>query len=285
MDDSNVLSRTRVTEARLPVSKAKFGAVALVLFAALGCATSALAQSAFNYWSRCTDAKLMPERRIDYCTRLLDNGGGPDSEIVVLTVLGGLNRDTHQYAKAIDAYTRAVGYEALGVSNTQEAVEAPGSTISLPTSTALIGALEGRAEAYAISGQPDKALADTAHIFRLAPDAATSWAIRCRIRAIMKTDLDKAESDCGQAMKLDPKNTQVLGAAGLLQFQLGHMKDATADFDRALGVSPDLAGALYMRGVIELHAGNSTAGNADIAAATAQDPVIADNFSDLGIRP
>jgi tetratricopeptide (TPR) repeat protein len=267
------------------VSTVKLCKGALALFFAVGGAYAALAQSAFNYWGRCTDAKLTPERRIDYCTRLLDNGGGPDSEISVLTVLGGLYRDMHQYAKAIDAYTRALGYEALGVSDTKESVESPGSTISMPSSTALIGALEGRAEVYAISGQPDKALADTAHIFRLAPDAATSWAIRCRIRAIMKTNLDKAGADCAQAMKLDPKNTQVLGAAGLLQFQLGNMKDATTDFDRALGISPNLAGALYMRGVIELHGGNGAAGNADIAAATAQDPAIADSFSDLGIHP
>jgi tetratricopeptide (TPR) repeat protein len=239
----------------------------------------------FNYWGRCTDARLPPARRIDYCTRLLNSGGGPNSEIAVLTVLGGLYRDMHQYAKAIDAYTRALGYEALGVSDNHQSTEAPGSTISIPTPGVLVGALEGRAEVYALTGQGDLALADTAHVFRLAPDAATSYAIRCRTRAILKADLDKALADCSQALKIDSKNTQVLGASGFLQYQLGHMKDAAGYFDQALGISPRLAGALYIRGIIELHAGNSAAGNADIAAATEQNPAIADGFSDLGIKP
>jgi tetratricopeptide (TPR) repeat protein len=149
----------------------------------------------------------------------------------------------------------------------------------------LVGALEGRAEVYALTGQRDPALADTAHVFRLAPDAATSYAIRCRTRGILKADLDKALADCSQALKLDAKNTQVLGAAGFLQYQLGHMKDATTYFDQALAISPRLAGALYMRGIIELHGNDSAAGNTDIAAATGQNPAIADSFSDLGINP
>ena len=258
--------------------------MAVLIALALGGA-NARGQSAFNYWARCTDVKLSPERRIDYCTRLLDNGGGPNSEIAVLTVLGGLYRDMHQYAKAIDSYTRALGYEALGVSDSHQSTEAPGSAISMPTAGALAGVLEGRAEVYALTGRADLAMADIAHIFRLQPDVASSYAIRCRIRAILKTDLDKALADCGQAAKLAPKDTQVLGAAGFLQYQLGHLKEAKTDFDQALTVSPRLAGALYMRGIVELHDGNSTAGSADIAAATQQDPAIAASFSDLGIKP
>lgn len=263
----------------------KRGATALLFLVAVAGGGGAPAQSFFNNWGRCTDVRLLPERRIDYCTRLLNNGGGPNSEIEVLTVLGGLYRDMHQYPKAIDAYTRALNYEALGVSDEHRSTEAPGSTISIPTAGVLTSALEGRAEVYAITGQTNLAIADTDHIFRLEPDAATSYATRCRIRAVMRSDLDKALADCSQARKLDPKNTQVLGADGLLQYRLGHLKEASADFDGILAASPKLAGALYMRGVIENHTGNSAAGTADIAAATAEDPVIAAGFSDFGISP
>lgn len=256
----------------------------LFVVAAAGTAP-APAQSFFNNWGRCTDVRIQPERRIEYCTRLVNNGGGPNSEIEVFTVLGGLYRDLHQYAKAIDAYTRALNYEALGVSDEHRSTEAPGSTISIPTAGVLTSALEGRAEVYAITGQTNPAVADIAHIFRLEPDAATSYATRCRIRAIMKSDLDKALIDCGQARKLDPKNTQVLGADGLLQYRLGHLKESLADFDEILVASPKLAGALYMRGIIETHTGNGAAGSADIAAATVEDPVIAAGFSDFGIGP
>lgn len=257
----------------------------LALLFALCAVCAASGQSFFNYWSRCTDLKIPPERRIGYCTRLLDNGGGPNSEIAVLTVLGGLYREEHDYANAIQSYTRAVGYEALGVAEKRETVVSPGSQMSLPTASALVGALEGRAEAYALTAKPDLALADVAEIFKLDPDAAAPYAIRCRIRAVLKSDLDKAAADCAEAVKRDPKDTQALGAAGLLQYRLGHLKDAGADFDRALAVSPKLAGALYVRGVIALKNGDAATGNADIAAAKAQDPNIADSFSDLGIVP
>ncbi len=260
-------------------------AAALGLVLALAGGNVGLAQSFFNNWARCTDIRLQPDRRIDYCNRLLNNGGGPNSEIAVLTVLGGLYRDLHQYGKASDAYGRALGYEALGVSDLRQSTQAPGSTISMPTANALVCALEGRAEIYALTAQSAAALDDIAHIFRLEPDAATSYAMRCRIRAIMKTDLDKALVDCGQAVKLDPRNTEALGASGLLQYQLGHLPDATTDLNRALDVSPKLAGALYLRGVIELRSGNAIAGNTDIAAATAHDPLVAAGFSDLGIHP
>jgi tetratricopeptide (TPR) repeat protein len=239
----------------------------------------------FNYWARCENPRLEPARRIEYCERLLNTGGGPNSEVAILTIMGGLYRDMHQYSTAIDTYSRALGYEELGVSDLHASVDSPGSTISIPTVTALVGALEGRAEVYALTGQGELALADAAHVFRLAPDLATSYAIRCRTRAILKTDLDKALADCNQAEKLAPKDTQVLGAAGFLQYRMDHPKDAAVDFDQALSVSPKLAGALYMRGIIELHSGNSAGGNADIAAAKEEDPAIADSFVDLGVTP
>jgi tetratricopeptide (TPR) repeat protein len=101
----------------------------------------------------------------------------------------------------------------------------------------------------------------------------------------MKSEPDKALADCGEALKRDAKNSKILGTFGYLQFRLGHLKEAVADFDQALGVDPKLAGALYVRGIIRLHNGDSAAGNADIAAAAEQNPAIAANFSDIGVNP
>jgi hypothetical protein len=130
--------------------------------------TAGRTQSLFNNWGRCTDVRLAPERRVEYCTRLLDSGGGPGSEAAALTLLGGNYRDMHEHTKALDAYSRALGYESLGVSDSREDVISPGSTISMPTAALLIGALEGRAEVYVLTGRRDLALADLAHIFKLA---------------------------------------------------------------------------------------------------------------------
>ncbi|MGH6887923.1 MAG: tetratricopeptide repeat protein [Rhizomicrobium sp.] len=259
------------------------GAAALLI--AFLAVTAAPAQTFFDNWSRCNDARLTPVRRIEHCKRLVDNGGGANSEVAVLTVLGGIYRVQHDYPDAIQTYSRAIGYESLGIADRPESVISPGSLISLPSAGAIVAALEGRAEVYALTGRTDLALADTAEIFKLAPDAATSYAIRCRIRAIARVDLDKALADCAQGMKRDPKDTEVVGAAGLVQYRLGHLHAAADDFDKALASHPKLAGALYMRGVIELKLGKAGPGNGDIATAKAEDPTIAASFSDLGIAP
>lgn len=240
---------------------------------------------AFDYWNRCVDTRLAPERRIEYCTSLIDSGGGPNSEVAVLTVLGGLYRIEHDYEKSLQAYSRAVAYQSLGIADKPENVISRGSLLSLPGAEVLVSAHEGRAEVYALTGHLDLALADAAEIFKLAPDAATSYAVRCRLRAIARAALDKAEADCAEAMKRDAKDTQVLGAAGLLQYRLGHLKEAAEDFSRALAIDPKLPGALFMRGVLALRSGKASSGNDDIAAAKTEDPTIAESFSDLGIAP
>lgn len=256
----------------------------LVLAAAAMAAVAGSAAAQFNSWARCNNPRLAPDRRIDFCQRLLSNGGGPNSEVTVLTVLGSVYRNLHQYDKAIASYTKALQYEALGVADNRETVISPGSSIALPTAGALAAALEGRAEVYALTGKGELALADAAHIFQLLPDAATSYAERCRIRAILKSDFDKAQADCGEAQKLAANDTQALGAAGYLQFRMGHLKEAEADFDKVLAISPTLPGALYMRGVIRLKSGDAAGGNADIAAAKNKNPAIADSFSDIGVN-
>jgi tetratricopeptide (TPR) repeat protein len=242
----------------------------------LGAATPALPQSWFDNWGRCTNVKLPPDRRIGYCSRLIYNGGGPNHEIAVFVTLGGIYRDQHQYPKALDFYNRAMAYESIGTSKHDEALVSP---------DALIGALVARSELYAMTGQHDLALADAAHILQLASDQAAAYAERCKLRAIMKVELDQAEADCSEAMKRDPRNTQALDAAGLLQFRMGNLKQAAADYDAALGLDGRLLGALYMRGIIKLRNGDTAGGNADIATAKDGDPALAGRFADMGISP
>jgi tetratricopeptide (TPR) repeat protein len=257
--------------ARVSIPLMVLGTIVTVL-----AATDAWSLSLFDNWGRCRNARLQPDRRVAYCSRLINNGGGANSEIVVFTILGGVYRAMHRYGKAIESYTRALGYRSVGVSSSDRLLASP---------DALTAALDGRAEVYALTGQRELALADTAQIFELAPGAAASFATRCRIRAIMNSEPDKAAGDCSEAMKRDAKNTKVLGTVGYLQFRLGHLKEAAADFNAALNVDPKLAGALYMRGVIKRRNGDTAGGNADIAAATEQNVTIAANFADIGVSP
>ena len=246
-----------------------------VMFA-LGIAIPVWAQGGFDSWSRCANARLSPEKRVAYCTRVLGAGGVPNGQIAVLVMLGGIYRDLHQYAQAIQAYSRAVEYEALGTSRYDHSLVSP---------EALVGAYAARAETYAVTGQRDLAMADAAAIFRLVPDSAAPYAFRCHIRAAMKAELDAALADCNEAARRDGRDTQVLDATGFVQFRLGHLKDAAADYDAALARNSRLAGALFMRGIIKLRDGDAPGGNVDIVAAKDIEPAIADRFAEYGVTP
>lgn len=230
----------------------------------------------FNAWGRCNDLRLPPEKRIGYCTEMLHSGGGPNGEIAVLTILAGIRRDLHEYDKALALYDEAVAYQSLGTSLRDQSLPSPGS---------LTAALQGRAETHALMGERDLALADTNEIFKLAPDGAIAYAVRCRIRAVMKLELDKAAADCAEATKRAPTDTEVLGAAAYLQFRLGNLKQAAMDCDAALAISRRAAGARYLRGVIELRSGDAAGGNADIAQASDENPTIASGFANIGVSP
>lgn len=247
-----------------------------VIFLVLVLPLPANAQMRFNAWGRCNDLRLLPERRIEYCTEMLHSGGGPNGEITVLSMLAGIYRDLHQYDKALALYDEAIAYESLGASVHDQSMPAPGT---------LIAALEGRAETRALTGQSDPALADTDEIFKLAPDSSIAYAVRCRIRAVMKIGLDKAAADCAEAMKRAPQDTEVLGASAYLHFRQGNLKQAEADCDAALSINRRSAGAIYLRGVIRLKRGDTTDGNADISAAKDTNPTVAASFADIGVSP
>jgi tetratricopeptide (TPR) repeat protein len=234
------------------------------------------AQARFNYWGRCTDAQLSPGERIPYCMRVLDEGGGANSEISVLVVLGGAYRDLRDYSKAIEFYNRAIAYESRGTSRSDEV---------LPSPHALVAAYGARAQAYALTGQRDLAMADAEAVFRLVPDDATAFALRCQIRAMMKMQLDAALADCSEAAKRKPRDSYVLDASGFVQFRLGHWKEAAADYDAALEHNSKLAGSIYMRGIIKVHEGDAAGGNSDMADAKRMEPAIADRFAAYGVTP
>jgi hypothetical protein len=59
---------------------------------------------------------------------------------------------------------------------------------------------------------------------------------------------------------------------------------AIADYTAALKIGPKTASSLYGRGFAELKKGSAAAGNADIAAAKAVNPKIADEFSRYGVK-
>jgi tetratricopeptide (TPR) repeat protein len=157
-----MLKREGIIAGRFGVS---LPAMALAVAIGLLCAPPANGQSFFDNWGRCRNVRIQPEKRVEYCSRLINGGGGANSEIVLFTILGGLHRTMHQYDKAIELYTQALGYRAIGISSSYRLLASPDG---------LVAALAGRAEVYALTGRQTLALADTDEIFRLAPDTADS---------------------------------------------------------------------------------------------------------------
>ena len=109
------------------------------------------------------------------------------------------------------------------------------------------------------------AAADLDQLLRLQPKSVDGLLQRCAVRALMSR-LDEALADCNAALQNGPK-ASIYAARGFVHFKAGRFDQAIADFSEALRTNPDYAFALYGRGLSRKSAGDSAAGDADIAAA------------------
>jgi tetratricopeptide (TPR) repeat protein/predicted aspartyl protease len=105
------------------------------------------------------------------------------------------------------------------------------------------------------------------------PDARNA---RCRARALLGTELDKALADCNAAVKARRTAADFLDSRGLVHLRMGALDKAIADYDESLKLNPRDAWSLYGRGLARLRKGQTSAGQADLAAAAAVYPKIQD---------
>jgi tetratricopeptide (TPR) repeat protein/predicted aspartyl protease len=110
-------------------------------------------------------------------------------------------------------------------------------------------------------------------------------ASRCRARAMVGQNLDKALADCNRAIKERPQAVVYLDSRGLTYLRLGQYDKALKDYDAVLASLPRNPWALYGRGLVELHSGNITKGQADIAASKSVDPRVAQEAAKRGLVP
>ena len=119
-------------------------------------------------------------------------------------------------------------------------------------------------------------------------DARLGWAytVRCRARALLGQELDKALGDCNKALHLNSSNPAALDSRGLVRLRQGDFGHAVSDYSESLHLEPRNPWSLYGRGLAQEHQKNTTAtAEGDIAAATALAPHIADEFKKLGLAP
>ena len=139
-----------------------------------------------------------------------------------------------------------------------------------------------RGQHYALAGQYDKAITDFGEVIRLNPKHAGALNDRCWVRAI-KGDLNNALKDCNQALAIAPNYADALDSRGFTNLKLGMLPRAIADYDAALDRDPKRATSLYGRGIAKSRNGDIDGGKKDIDAAKAIQASIADEFAGYGI--
>ena len=120
-------------------------------------------------------------------------------------------------------------------------------------------------------------------VIKLSPNDRDAYLDRCFVRSI-SGQAQKALADCGQVLQLEPGNVKALDRRAFAHLKMGKFSNAIKDYEAVLQKNPAAAEALYGRGVAMIKSGKKTKGQADLAAATALNAEITQNFTRYGIR-
>jgi tetratricopeptide (TPR) repeat protein len=116
-------------------------------------------------------------------------------------------------------------------------------------------------------------------------DLALALGVRCRTRAFTGEGLEQALKDCDDAIRYRPGVAQAYASRGLVELRLGKNDAAISDFNQTIRLEPRAPWALYGRGVGEARKGEKAQSDADLAAAAAVSPHIADDAKQVGLTP
>ena len=151
------------------------------------------------------------------------------------------------------------------------------------TPTRLAAAFNNRGVAYRYKGENDRALQDINQAIRLNPNAANHYNNRGIIYR-MKGEYDRAINDYDEAIWLKNDYPAAFYNRAITYTEKGEYDKALSDFEIVLGFDAKNAFALYGRGMARLKMGETEAASADIAAAKAIHPNIAEEFEPASMR-
>lgn len=135
-----------------------------------------------------------------------------------------------------------------------------------------------RAEQRAATGDLDGASADLAHIRDRHADDPEVLNNLCWTQATAGFAIEQALADCDAAIALLPDQAALIDSRALVLLLLGRLDEARAAYDEALRLAPTQTASLYGRGLVRQALGDA-GGEADLAAALAQDPEAAEDFA------
>ncbi len=136
---------------------------------------------------------------------------------------------------------------------------------------------------WGAKGDNERAIADYDQAIGLDPKDVLAYRGRCFARTTAG-NLPQALSDCDQALRLRPNDAYTMGHRGVLYVRLGRLDDAIVEYDAALKLAPKAASSflLFGRGIAKQRKGDTAGGDADVAAAKAINPRIAEEFAKYG---
>ena len=202
------------------------------------------------------------QAQVDACTRMIQSK---------YFVEGAL---TDAYFSRADAYSHLRQYQRAVEDFTQAVTRKPDFT----------AAYNGRANAHLFLQQFQPAIQDYTKVMALDPKPAAGY-FNARGAAYTEVGQYKdAISDFNKAIALAPTPTSY-NNRGYCYLLLKQFKQAIDDYDRAIAMAPNSAAVLYMRGIAKLRSDDKPGGNADIAAAVALEPKIAEEFAAAGVKP
>jgi tetratricopeptide (TPR) repeat protein len=140
-----------------------------------------------------------------------------------------------------------------------------------------------RSHAYQRKRDYERAMLDLDQALKLDPRNIPALNNRCYVQALAGA-FDKALAYCNEALRIRPGNASILDSRGFTYLKMGSLDDAIAAYDAALRIDRKKASALYGRGTAKRLKGATAGGDADIAAAKAIRPSIADEMAQVGIN-
>lgn len=149
----------------------------------------------------------------------------------------------------------------------------------------LSDAFMNRGTAHERNGEYLRATEDYDRAIALVPKQASAWGGRCWSRAVAGIVLESALADCQRAIELDKADANHLNSRGFVHFRLRHFDLAIRDYDAAIAADPKVASSFYVRGLAKEQQGDRHGADADLAAATALDPGVAERYAGYGVKP